>query len=247
MPNDLCSCRNPWRLVRRKVDNLLVILKWFIFAVKQPWLSSVESVPFHPGCKAFRFIIMEAIFRCIFVHREQSGQKKGWRCLISCTQLCLLEHRQVHWWSGASELGQFPVGVTGHVHLWGWCGCDGAWRCCSQRAWRKFHADPQLISSIRDNCFAWCPCPRHVDCCGAIGIPPRFLLANNLHIKFFQQTADFQSIWITQSNVKTEIKIHAKKCKPHKNRTDHGSQNPFYSERWDRSQSRLFHWIGNHQ
>ena len=146
MPNDLCSCRNPWRLVRRKVDNLLVILKWFIFAVKQPWLSSVESVPFHPGCKAFRFIIMEAIFRCIFVHREQSGQKKGSLCLISCTQLCLFKHCQVHWWSVASELDEFPAGFTGRVHLWGRCGFDGAWRCCRQRAWRKSHADPQLLS-----------------------------------------------------------------------------------------------------
>tara|TARA_Y100000589_G_C26978919_1_gene557757 strand:- start:457 stop:729 length:273 start_codon:yes stop_codon:yes gene_type:complete len=58
----------------------------------------------------------------------------------------------------------------------------------------KPHADPQLLSSIRDNCKAWCPCPRHVVCCGAIGIPPRFLLVNNLQMKFFQQTAAFYSI-----------------------------------------------------
>ena len=83
-----------------------------------------------------------------------------------------------------------------------------------------------VAQPIRDNCKAWCPCPRHVVCCGAIGIPPRFLLVNNLQIKFFQQTAAFYSIWITQSNMRMEIKIHANKRKSClRNRTDHWCQN----------------------
>ena len=50
---------------------------------------------------------------------------------------------------------------------WSWHGPDAS------MAW-KHAMDPQLLQQIRDNLHVWCPCPRHVACFGAIGIPPRF-------------------------------------------------------------------------
>ena len=138
----------------------VVVFKRFVLAVKQPGLSSVETVPLHPGWKGLSLFIMRACFVWIFVHREQSGQKASWRCLISCIRLWLFSHGRVLCRPAPTQWGQFFDKVSEQSFDSARCGRDGPWHCPDAWVVRKHATDPQLLHLIRDNCDVWRPCPR---------------------------------------------------------------------------------------
>ena len=86
---------------------LVVVFKWFIFAIEQPGLSSVQSISLHPGWKCLSLFVMGSFFVWIFVHREQSGQKASRWCSILCIQWWLFSHLRVHCWLRPMQRDQF--------------------------------------------------------------------------------------------------------------------------------------------
>ena len=92
-----------YSIVLKRLSCLLNhIFEQLIFTVKQPRLTTVESVALHPGGKAFCFLLWGQSFVWIFVHGEQSGQKQWSSRVISCNELWLFSHFQVPaiWFGG---------------------------------------------------------------------------------------------------------------------------------------------------
>ena len=148
------------------------IFKQFIFAVEQPRLTIVKTIALEPSAKAFDLILLRQSFVWIFVHGEQSDQKRWISRVISFIQPWLFNHLQVPSagpgsWStrdlAKMNQRQGLVITVSRPEL----------ACVS---WLNFPDSPGSATKVSFCSGSW-PClvlaPGTVSD-GAIGIPPRF-------------------------------------------------------------------------